>query len=370
MSIGQGNISYSAPPAKATGGIAVTGARNGLSVDSAGYIVLGENVGAAGSPGKFLSAREEDMQGFYIIWQNGRMIISNDAVADNGAQLQIHNSAYGAASSPMLQMTVDAVSGANFSGLLAINVTDGGDLGYELISATVDGNQTFLLSPNGSAEFSDNVTGDNFAAIQNSILSTPIAGNISTFGASAFLTMASGTGDYSDYISNSAIFDSGGSTLYTGFAWKPQLGRSGTGITRGIYLAPSISSLAGKFIGFENQTGDVYLCSALASPGGGVGRVGVHGITAPTAWFHLGAGAAAASSAAMKFQSGTLQTVAEAGAVEYNGTNWFVTPGSAVRATMLASIAVSASVSAIVTNKVEVNIGGTLYYLLASTSST
>jgi hypothetical protein len=37
---------------------------------------------------------------------------------------------------------------------------------------------------------------------------------------------------------------------------------------------------------------------------------------------------------------------------------------------VLVSTAVSASVSGTVTNKVAVNIGGTVYYLLASTSGT
>ena len=41
-----------------------------------------------------------------------------------------------------------------------------------------------------------------------------------------------------------------------------------------------------------------------------------------------------------------------------------------VSGTALASTAVSASTTATVTNKVAINIGGTVYYLLASTSGT
>lgn len=45
------------------------------------------------------------------------------------------------------------------------------------------------------------------------------------------------------------------------------------------------------------------------------------GHTTPTAWLHLAAGAAAASSAPLKFTTGTLQTTPEAGAVEWTGRN-------------------------------------------------
>jgi hypothetical protein len=55
------------------------------------------------------------------------------------------------------------------------------------------------------------------------------------------------------------------------------------------------------------------------------GRVFQGGLTTPTAWFHIRAGAAAANSAPLKFTSGTNLTTPEAGAMEYNGTNLFFT---------------------------------------------
>lgn len=55
-----------------------------------------------------------------------------------------------------------------------------------------------------------------------------------------------------------------------------------------------------------------------------VGSLGI-GTTAPTAYLHIKAGAAAASSAPLKLTSGTNLTIAEAGAMEYNGTNLFFT---------------------------------------------
>jgi hypothetical protein len=50
------------------------------------------------------------------------------------------------------------------------------------------------------------------------------------------------------------------------------------------------------------------------------------------------------------------------------GTNTITAPAST--GNMLVSTAVSTSVLATVTNKIAINIGGTTYYLLASTSGT
>lgn len=50
--------------------------------------------------------------------------------------------------------------------------------------------------------------------------------------------------------------------------------------------------------------------------------------TAPTALLHLAAGTATANTSPLKFTSGTNLTAAEAGALEYDGTSLFFTPGS------------------------------------------
>jgi len=59
-------------------------------------------------------------------------------------------------------------------------------------------------------------------------------------------------------------------------------------------------------------------------------KVGIN-LSTPTAKLHLPAGAAAASSAPLKFASGTKLTTAEAGAVEYDGTKFYATPSDATR---------------------------------------
>lgn len=60
-------------------------------------------------------------------------------------------------------------------------------------------------------------------------------------------------------------------------------------------------------------------------------RVGIKG-QAPTAWLHVAAGAAGASSAPFKLTTGTLQSTAEAGAVEFATPTFYATPVTTRRA--------------------------------------
>jgi len=59
----------------------------------------------------------------------------------------------------------------------------------------------------------------------------------------------------------------------------------------------------------------------------GTGHLGI-GVTSPTARLNLAAGTATAGTAPLKLTSGTSLTTAEDGAVEYDGTNYFVSSGS------------------------------------------
>lgn len=87
------------------------------------------------------------------------------------------------------------------------------------------------------------------------------------------------------------------------------------------------------------------------------------GIT-PTAVLHLKAGTATASTAPLKFTSGTNLTTAEAGAMEYNGTNLFFTRAGTTREGVLTQSAVTTEAVTSDTT-VTVNIGGVTYKLLA-----
>ena len=69
----------------------------------------------------------------------------------------------------------------------------------------------------------------------------------------------------------------------------------------------------------------------------GVGRMGI-GVTSPTAMLHLPAGTTAASSAPLKFSSGTNMTTAETGAVEYDGTNLMFTRTGTTRENIVTDV--------------------------------
>lgn len=92
-------------------------------------------------------------------------------------------------------------------------------------------------------------------------------------------------------------------------------------------------------------------------------KLGIN-MTTPAAWLHLPAGTATASTAPLKFTSGTNNTTAEAGAMEYNGTNLFFTRAGTTREGVITQSAVTTEVLVSDTS-VTVNIGGTTYKLLA-----
>ncbi len=69
----------------------------------------------------------------------------------------------------------------------------------------------------------------------------------------------------------------------------------------------------------------------------GTGNLGI-GTVNPTAYLHIKAGTTAASHAPLKLTSGTNMTTAEAGAMEYDGTNLFFTRAGTVRENVLVAI--------------------------------
>ena len=122
-------------------------------------------------------------------------------------------------------------------------------------------------------------------------------------------------------------------------------------------LVSSTSGGAGYY-GLWDGTANAYRYYVTST-----GNIGI-GTTTPTAYLHIKAGAAAASSAPLKFTSGTNQTIAEAGAMEYNGTNLFFTRSGTTREGVLTQSAVTTEV-VVSDTTVTVNIGGVTYKLLA-----
>ena len=80
---------------------------------------------------------------------------------------------------------------------------------------------------------------------------------------------------------------------------------------------------------FGSNAGDLHILSngSIRQTITSTGNIGI-GTVSPTARLHLAAGTASASSAPLKFTSGTNLTTAEAGAMEFNGTNLFFSPST------------------------------------------
>lgn len=121
--------------------------------------------------------------------------------------------------------------------------------------------------------------------------------------------------------------------------------------------ALSISSSSGVAVIDSFSTGNLSQFKINAS-------VFIGGITTPTGRLHIAAGAAGAGTSPIKLTSGTNNTTAEAGAIEYNGTNLFFTRSGTTREGVLTQSAVTTEV-VVSDTTVTVNIGGTTFKLLA-----
>ncbi len=183
---------------------------------------------------------------------------------------------------------------------------------------------------------------------------------LAQFAASSTHSMSNGNSNTSiiGFRESCTYSPSGGSGNMTGFAFESQINHSGSfsGTTRafrinpfvfnsiapfigvdiqgtwfahsgssfrGIYYHPNLTgSFSGTHTAWENTSGDVLFNTAANG-----GRAGFRGITTPTAWVHIGAGAAGTNSAPLKLTAGTNMTTPENGAFEYDGTNLYFTTG-------------------------------------------
>jgi hypothetical protein len=348
MSFGQGSITFSNPPG--AGGISVAGARNGLTVDSGGYIVLGQDISAAGNPGELISNREIPQQGFYLnIWGDTTVISSmQHAPSGLGTPLELYDAITGSATRPMalFQQANGTSSATNVLGF-TINMTD-------TFGAFVGGAQIFQVQRNGHAMIS--VLEDGIFQYLDTRDGTGSVG-IMSFAPTAYLP--------------SRVIQSGKQqTISINSIWEPAV--SGVGYVIGdIQIAPTINfnttddlayasfriagtirqgagngteislisitpqipaALAAPMAAFENYWGNVYLCSQTTGSTNAVGKVSIRLGTAfsgndPAAYLHIGASDGAAGDTPLKLTAGTSVTVPENGAFEFDGTHLYFTIG-------------------------------------------
>lgn len=93
----------------------------------------------------------------------------------------------------------------------------------------------------------------------------------------------------------------------------------GTGVGGSMRLAVTPSGASGSTLNAAFDAITIY---------GADGNVGISNITSPTAKLHIAAGTATASTAPLKFTSGTILTTPEAGVVEFDGVDFYGTDGT------------------------------------------
>lgn len=110
------------------------------------------------------------------------------------------------------------------------------------------------------------------------------------------------------------------------------LGNGATTTNRhGLYINPILGA------GVTNAYGIYQVGTSDLNYFGGKVKIG-NTYSAPTAYLHLGAGTTAASTAPLKFTSGTNNTTAETGAMEYDGTNLFFTRTGTTRESVFVGV--------------------------------
>lgn len=143
-----------------------------------------------------------------------------------------------------------------------------------------------------------------------------------------------------------------------------------TGVFAMIDVNPTVTSIITSLYGVRsriaaNPTGGGTAWNIYADGTASNAIVGstMHGSTStPTALLHLAAGTATASTSPLKFTSGTNLTTAEAGGMEYNGTNLFFTRAGTTRENVLVAVDNAAAPST------SVGVGIVNYYGSAATN--
>jgi len=173
----------------------------------------------------------------------------------------------------------------------------------------------------GTLGFSDQNTLASFQSSVNNYNQLVVQNTSSGSAASADLTICNDVSTSSAFYANFGINSSG---------WGGTLGTNSLNAPSVTYLTATSADLV---IGTTTSNNLRFVV------GGGADVLTVDtagdfgfGVTTPNATLHIKAGTAAAGTAPIKLNSGTLMTTAEAGAVEYDGRLKYFTPASTARA--------------------------------------
>lgn len=346
MSYNQGSISLDSPAGAPSGFINVAGARNGASIDSSNYVVLGQDLNAAGDPAKLLSNREIPQQNFYVNLWGGTTVhsLTRHTSMGLGIPLEVYDTFSGIAGKPALYVQQSVPTTSSAAQGLVCNSTDtlGAFLGApSVFQAQRNGHPIFIVELNGTVSYND--TRDSTTSVgliffsPTSYLNRPLQnGKLSTLG--LFPVWQPTTGAVSQTLNDILVsptinFNTTDSYDYASIriagTWQ-QTATSGTNI-RGISITPTINAaLAQPFAAVENYQGNVYLCSMTS--GTNLGYVSIRLGQAftgndPTAFLQIGPSTGNAGDTPLKLTPGTLVAAPEDGSFEYDGTHLYFTIG-------------------------------------------
>jgi len=330
MSQGQGSISRTSPSGGAQPPfVNIAGARNGASLDSSSYVVLGQDVGEFGDPAALLNSREIPMVGgFRINWFGGCSVMSTVECDTPAAQLlELQGMMEAANAIDFMNIAADSTVVGSVPTMLAFTATT--PLPFTIATpgaymrCDINGVNSFFMGYNGETFYRNPVTGNSYFAIQDGVELLGAAGQPVLQIQPTYNTSIP-AGILNDLTMKGVFTAAGGSLGLTNVLIAPTIDQTagGTGNMTGILFDPAITSLTGELIAFQNTIGDVKLQSNATT-----GRTGIHNNSTLSAWLHIGPGAIAAGSGPLKLTAGPLLTVPEDGCIEYDGTNFYKTIG-------------------------------------------
>lgn len=159
-----------------------------------------------------------------------------------------------------------------------------------------------------------------------------------------------GTADTKDMLYINVPYTCASGTGYVnGVVLEPVYNLTGTasGQQNGIKINPTLTSLtAATFVGLymtHSHANSYGIMQTGTAKNVFAGKTTFGSTTAPTSLLMLAAGTASANTAPLKFTSGTNLTTPEAGAIEYDASNLYITNSAAVRFTIAKMLSASAT---------------------------
>jgi hypothetical protein len=301
-------------------------ALNGLSKNN-GSIVWGQNPGQPGNPATLLNDREIPMNGHSVNFNNGRVVVSKSVSGTENSSVVDLSTTWNTTASPSaLKLNVINTSSGADANLLdiqqdgltrlkllknpaeiivgtfgpRINQVGGVQGGLSLTAYQATSNQ-FIVGMGFKLSSSDGISG----LANRNVINFEAQDNLSTSGSSSILNLSKGRFYVTSGTAEMNMFNIGTTVEQSG---------SASGITRGIYINPTIISAA-DFRALEIATGKSILN----------GKVTVNSSLSPTAGLLLGAGSTTAGSAPLKLTAGAVLTTPENGAIEFDGTDLYLT---------------------------------------------